>query len=221
MEGLTCVSVDGELHLLALCEGNRCLGGAAGREPGGGRIQVFRRARGGWDHVATIRLPNTLPFQDFSSVAVSGERIAVLSQESAALWLGTLRTPAWEVADDGVLYRFPLDDDGRTAYGNAEGVAWLSADQVVIVSDRVKPDQPRRYRAKDESIDLIGVHDPRRRRHRRRRRRRHRDRRPVGTAEVLGPFLITSGKSELNIFHRLRNGGFPLLSENPQLPSGN
>ena len=157
MEGLTCVSSGDELYLLALCEGNRCRAGDAGREPGGGRIQVFGRGRGGWEHRATIRLPEMLPFQDYSSVAVAGQRIAVLSQESAALWLGRLRTPAWEVADEDTIYRFPEDSAGRTVYGNAEGVAWLSPDRVVVVSDRVKHDQPRRCRAKDESIHVFMI----------------------------------------------------------------
>jgi hypothetical protein len=43
LEGLACVRRDGQTHLLGLCEGNRCEGGAEGRIPGGGRIQVFRR----------------------------------------------------------------------------------------------------------------------------------------------------------------------------------
>ena len=157
MEGLTCVSLGDELYLLALCEGNRCRGGSAGREPGGGRVQVFGRQRQGWDHVATIRLPELLPFHDYSSVAVAGGRIAVLSQESSALWLGTLHAPAWEVADDGVIYRFPVDSEGKTVYGNAEGVAWLSTDRVVVVSDRVKVAQHRRHRAKDESIHVFTI----------------------------------------------------------------
>jgi uncharacterized protein YjiK len=155
MEGLTCVSVEDELHLLALCEGNWCRSGHMGRKPGGGRIQVFGRRGDGWGHLATIRLPEMLPFQDYSSVAVDGQRIAVLSQESAALWVGTLRTPGWEI-DEGTIYHFPQDNEGRTNYRHAEGVAWLSADRVVVVSDRVEDSQNRRFRAKDESIHVFG-----------------------------------------------------------------
>jgi len=44
MEGLTCVVRDGVTYLPAICEGNRCEGGTAGRRPGGGRIQVFTRS---------------------------------------------------------------------------------------------------------------------------------------------------------------------------------
>jgi len=88
LEGLTCVHRRDRTYLLGLCEGNRCRDGEEGRQPGGGRIQVFERGRHHWDRVAAIRLPVTLPFEDFSSLAVAGERMAVLSQASSALWVG-------------------------------------------------------------------------------------------------------------------------------------
>ena len=43
LEGLTCLRRNGRTCLLAMCEGNRCRGGSAGRRPGGGQIQVFTR----------------------------------------------------------------------------------------------------------------------------------------------------------------------------------
>ena len=68
---------DGRTYLLGLCEGNRCKGGAEGRVPGGGRIHVFRRGRRNWDRVGKIRLPETVLFEDYSGIAVTGDRIAV------------------------------------------------------------------------------------------------------------------------------------------------
>ena len=38
-----------------------------------------------------IRLPETVLFEDYSGIAVAGDRIAVISQASSALWLGRLR----------------------------------------------------------------------------------------------------------------------------------
>jgi hypothetical protein len=157
LEGLACRSRGGETYLLALCEGNRCRSGAAGRRPGGGRIQIFAKGRGEWEHTTTMRLPETAWFEDYSSVAVAGDRIAVVSQASAALWLGTLRHSAWELADEGLIYRFPGDVEGRTAYCTPEGVAWLTADRIVVVSDKAKPAQRRGCRAKDESIHLFAI----------------------------------------------------------------
>ncbi|WP_409239509.1 hypothetical protein [Streptomyces sp. PA5.6] len=155
MEGLEWVDRSGTGHLLALCEGNFCAGGKKGRTPGGGRIQVFRREGKRWTNTATIRLPKSLPFEDYSSVSVRDGRIAVLSQASSALWVGRIDTKKWEV-DEGRVHRLPTDGKGRTVYGNPEGVSWVSADHVVIVSDRAKKGAANaRFRAKDQSIHLF------------------------------------------------------------------
>ena len=87
LEGLSCVRRQDRTYLLGLCEGNRCRDGEEGRRPGGGRVQVFERGRRHWERVATVRLPATLGFEDFSSLAVAGDRLAVLSQASSALWV--------------------------------------------------------------------------------------------------------------------------------------
>ena len=157
LEGLTCVRRDGQAYLLGLCEGNRCQGGAEGRVPGGGRIQVFRRGDRQWDRVATIRLPETVLFQDYSGIAVAGGRIAVVSQESSALWVGNLAPDGWEVTDAGMSYALPRPADGSIVYGTAEGVSWMAPDQVVMVSDKAKPDQDPRCRAKDQSIHIFRI----------------------------------------------------------------
>ncbi|WP_413758830.1 hypothetical protein [Streptomyces sp. MMBL 11-3] len=155
MEGLEWVERSGTGHLLALCEGNRCKGGKKGRRPGGGRIQVFRREGERWTRTDTIRLPASLPFEDYSSVSVRDGRIAVLSQASSALWVGRISPEKWEV-DEGTVHRLPTDGGGRTVYGNPEGVSWVSADHVAIVSDRAKKGaRNKRFREKDQSIHLF------------------------------------------------------------------
>ncbi|MFG2497945.1 hypothetical protein ACGFSB_06965 [Streptomyces sp. NPDC048441] len=155
MEGLEWVERSGTGHLLALCEGNRCAGGKKGRTPGGGRIQVFRRGGKRWINTATIRLPEWLPFEDYSSVSVRDGRIAVLSQASSALWVGRISAKKWQV-DEGTVHPLPTDSKGRTVYGNPEGVSWVSADHVVIVSDRAKKGaESERFREKDQSIHLF------------------------------------------------------------------
>ena len=59
------------------------------------------------DRVAKIRLPETVLFQDYSGIAVAGGRIAVVSQESSALWVGSLAPDGWEVTDAGMCYALP------------------------------------------------------------------------------------------------------------------
>jgi hypothetical protein len=160
LEGLTCVHREGRTYLLGLCEGNRCKGGAEGRVPGGGRIQVFRRGRRNWDRVGKIRLPETVLFEDYSGIAVAGDRIAVISQVSSALWLGRLAPDSWQVTGAGTTHALPRDADRNIVYGTAEGLSWIAPDQVVMCSDKAKPDQDHRCRAKDQSIHVFRIPGP-------------------------------------------------------------
>jgi len=160
LEGLTCVRREGQTYLLGLCEGNRCRGGDEGRVPGGGRIHVFRPGDGQWERVGKIQLPETVLFEDYSGIAVDGDRIAVISQVSSALWLGRLAPSGWEVAGDGICYALPRGADGGIVYGTAEGVSWMGPDQLVMVSDKAKPEQDPRCRDKDQSIHIFLVPGP-------------------------------------------------------------
>lgn len=158
LEGLTCIRRDGQVHLLGLCEGNRCKAGSAGRTPGGGRVQIFVDSADRWTRIDTVRLPATVRFRDYSSLSVAGDRIAVVSQESSALWVGRFAAASWELADEGTTYQFPRDEAGKRLYCNVEGVSWVAYDRVVVVSDRVKVrTQHKRCRAKDESIGVFTI----------------------------------------------------------------
>ena len=103
-EGLNAVRWREQDYLLALCEGNRCRAGRAGRKPGGGRIHLLQRSRTRWKPVARITLPRSVRFEDYSAVALRGRRIAVLSQQSSRLWVGTLRFGDWTIAGEGHTY---------------------------------------------------------------------------------------------------------------------
>ena len=156
MEGLTCASRGGEHTLVALCEGNRCRGGREGERPGGGRLQLFRPGADSCEHLATVRLPSRVPFIDYSSLAVHGDRIAVLSQQSSALWVGAFRPGSWEFADHGTCYDLPRDPEGHIQYGTAEGVSWLADDRLAIVSDRAPRSAPR-WRTKHRSVHIFAL----------------------------------------------------------------
>jgi hypothetical protein len=121
---------------------------------------VFRRSRRNWDRVAKIRLPETVLFEDYSGLTVTGDRIAVISQVSSALWLGHLAPDGWQVTGPGTTYALPTDGDGNVVYGTAEGVSWIAPDRVVMVSDKAKPKQDPRCRAKDQSIHIFRIPAP-------------------------------------------------------------
>lgn len=159
IEGLTCVRRGEHLYLLGLCEGNRCRSGQEGRTPGGGRIQVFTEGPQAWERIDTIKLPRGVRFRDYAGIALARDHIAVVSQESSALWVGRLAREGWSVVDDGTVYDFPRDGEGRPLYDEIEGVSWLARDRVVVVSDRAKSGGPCR-RAHDESIAVFTIPHP-------------------------------------------------------------
>jgi hypothetical protein len=140
IEGLELVRRDNGVHLLGLHES--------------GGLLVFRPGRRNWKHVATVDLPDGLDLADYSGISVAGDRVALISQESAALWVGELAPDKWAATGPGRRYRFPI------GYCTVEGVCWLGPSTVVVVSDRSKRgSQPARCQGKEESLHLFGIDD--------------------------------------------------------------
>jgi hypothetical protein len=156
-EGLFAVRWKGSNYLLALCEGNRCRAGRQGCVGGGGRIHVLARKGAMWVPVARIKLPRTLDFEDYSAVSLRGDRIAVISQVTAQLWIGRLRRGDWTVRGPGRVYDFPRTKRGRPKYCTLEGLCWLSDSTFVLVSDLCKPHDRERCRKTDQSIHLFSL----------------------------------------------------------------
>jgi hypothetical protein len=156
-EGLAWTMRKDRGYLLAIPEGGKP-GSRPRRKPYRCRIYVLRQSRKGWKPVAKFKLPRAARLKDYAALAIRGHRLAVVSQESSAVWVGRLHPSRWEVVDDGQVYGFPRDEDDRVVYGNVEGVAWLSSARIVAVSDRAsRRSQPSRYRTKDESIHIFRI----------------------------------------------------------------
>jgi hypothetical protein len=149
-EGLAYVRRREREHLYALFEGN--VGKRA--KSGGGRIDVFERNRGGaWKPSRQIYLPKEAEFKDYAALAYRGGKIAVVSQESARLWVAEIDEKERNVVPgSGAIYRFP-----NKSYGNVEGIAWLTPDTLIAVSDRKKAEQPSRCAEKDQSIHIFRI----------------------------------------------------------------
>ena len=149
-EGLAHLWLGGREYLYALCEGNRGTAATQGR----GRVDVFSRARnGGWEASHRIRLPKQAAFEDYAALAYRDGWLAVVSQASARLWVARIDEQARAVVQgSGSVYRFP-----SKSYGNIEGIAWLSRDTLVAVSDRKKRQEPARCAEKDQSIHLFRI----------------------------------------------------------------
>ena len=154
-EGLAAIRWKGTEHLLALCEGNRCRAGRKGRQGGKGRIHVLARRKGVWVSVATIKLPREADFADYSAVALRGARIAVVSQMTSRLWIGTLRRETWTISGCGRVYDFPRTRKGNPRYCTLEGLCWLSDRTFVLVSDLSKRRYRKGCRKTDQSIHIF------------------------------------------------------------------
>jgi hypothetical protein len=147
MEGLEVVYRADGLYLLGL------------HETGG--LLVFRRGRRNWKHVATARLPGKVHFTDYSAVSLSGSRLALVSQESSALWVGEFAVGTWAATGPGDTYLFPREPGGEVTYRTVEGVCWLGPDRIAVVSDRSKRNQTRRRdRTKEESLHIFDLPAP-------------------------------------------------------------
>lgn len=155
LEGLTAIRADGRDYLLALCEGNGCHGGRKGKKPGKGRIHVLRCVGRVWKPLTTIALPRSVKFEDYSAVALRGNKIAVISQQTSRLWIGTVRAKDWTIAGRGTTYDFPRTRKGKRKYCTLEGLCWLNSRNFVLVSDLSKGDCSKRCRKRDQSIHVF------------------------------------------------------------------
>ena len=109
------------------------------------------RAEDNWTWSHEMSLPETAEFEDYAGLAIDGDRVAVVSQDSRRLWLGALDNAGRAFRDAGVVYRFPK------SYCNVEGVSWLSGNRIIVVSDRCKKKQKKRCGDKDQSIHLFDI----------------------------------------------------------------
>jgi hypothetical protein len=148
-EGLAHVRHKGREHLYALREANVRASGAYR-----GRIDIYvRAASGGWRESQRITLPAEARFKDYSALACRQNQVAIVSQESARLWVGRLDPRTQKlIRNSGAVYRFP-----HRNYLNVEGIDWLSANTLIAVSDRKKKDQPARGAETDQSIHVFRI----------------------------------------------------------------
>lgn len=149
-EGIAWVFRNGEDYLLGLVEGT-------------GKIPVLHKTSTQWEKIAEITLPASVTFNDYSDIAVYGNKVAITSQEDAQIWIGTLSATSWSITG-GTAYNFPKGSSAgivgagtKVLYGNIEGVSFINANQIVVVSDKAKSDQPSYQQYKEQSIHIFNL----------------------------------------------------------------
>ncbi|HEX3852388.1 MAG TPA: hypothetical protein VHW01_15570 [Polyangiaceae bacterium] len=155
-EGLAWLRIAGTEYLLALCENNNCTDDDS--TPGKGRIKLLTLVGGVWTTEATLKLPSSVAFLNYSDLALQQNddgtfAVAIVSHKSSALWLGTLSTSPWALTGPGIFYAFPRTADGAIQYCSVEGVTFLGPSVFAVVSD--KADGSTVCSAKEESIHIF------------------------------------------------------------------
>jgi len=158
LQGIAAIWGSDQLSILAICKDNKCKGGQKGKKPGGGRIHIFQPETGLWAHKGTMRLPKELPFGDYVSLEVRGNRVAILSQASSAIWIGTLQDSGWGFVDDGIIYCLPPSKKGNNIYCTVEGITWIDDDKLAAVSDSHRSRrQNKRCAKREQSIHIFQI----------------------------------------------------------------
>ncbi len=149
-EGIAWVFRGGEDYILGLVEGT-------------GKVPVLHKTGSNWEFVTEITLPASVTFNDYSDICVYGNKVAITSQEDSQIWIGTLSSTSWTITG-GTAYEFPKGSSSgvvgagtNVLYGNIEGISFINNNQIVVVSDKVKSDQPAYQEYKDQSIHIFNI----------------------------------------------------------------
>jgi hypothetical protein len=156
-EGLASLDYRGHHYLLALCEGNKCRESRKRKERGRGRIHLLERRGRVWRPIARIKLPRHAKFKDFAGMALRGDRVAIVSQESSKVWVGRLRRGQWTISGRGRVFDLPRTRKGKKLYYTPEGISWLSPRTFVAVSDLRKKRHSKRSEKTDQSIHVFRI----------------------------------------------------------------
>ena len=182
------ITIDGNKYFVGLCEGNHCDTGSKGKDSGNGMVVLIefepeilvKDEAGDYEYLVDIginclyksikmyKLPAFIDFIDYSALQFKAQNasynnhydLAIVSQESSALWVGEIE---WTLddgpvfKDDGDIYKFPKGGDCETIFCNVEGVTFINDGQFVMVSDQAKNKgkQPWICGLRDQSIHIF------------------------------------------------------------------
>jgi hypothetical protein len=118
---------------------------------------VLQKDGNTWVKAHTIKLPQTLLFEDYASLTLQGNRMAIVSQKNSALWIGQLHSNSWTISGHGDTYQFPRTPKGLKPYGNVEGACWIGKNKLVVVSDKAKKQQDSICKTKGRSIHIVEI----------------------------------------------------------------
>lgn len=85
-------------------------------------------------------------------------KLAILSQENAAVWIGDFDIDTLEFGDSpGQVFHLPRDNHCERIYCNVEGIQWIDDYRLVLTSDKAKSTQPFWCDFKDQSVHIFSL----------------------------------------------------------------
>lgn len=136
LEGLAYLN---ETHLVAMGEKD------------GGKVYVLEKRDASWHTVTSLLLPAT--FADYADIGLLARSdgswsMAVVSQESAKVWLGRLAVEPYRIDGSGTIYAMD------PKYCELEGIAFLDPSTLVMVSDKSSDGA---CKDEDESVHIFAI----------------------------------------------------------------
>jgi hypothetical protein len=145
-------SLNNEIFIIGLCEGNFCDSGEDTDKNGNGISIIMKKEQlpnGScqWSTYRELPIPASADFIDYSDIAINSQtgRVAITSQEDGKVWIGTLAgknpdTGLWDVDAMAFnmtqfdVYGFPRDQDCNVIFCNVEGKFYKRRCPLVLAS---------------------------------------------------------------------------------------
>ncbi|XP_063901111.1 uncharacterized protein LOC135120699 isoform X2 [Zophobas morio] len=151
---------DGVKTAYLICEGNDCEGGKAGKKGRGMVLTAIYKAATDqsncfWEVTKKSELPRYLHFEDYSDLSISRE---FKRAADSGVWIANIENVKdvdW--SQNGAVFDFPRSKKNKIFYCNVEGVAFLKANIIAVVSDKAKKKQPNKCTQKDRMLHIFEI----------------------------------------------------------------
>lgn len=174
----------GDLHILALCEGNHCSNDKKiKKDVGNGRVVIMKKKINNidpssesdeeeqeciWETIKIAKIPKSAAFLDYSAIDITSTgKVVISSQEESAVWLGHASGIVDGIIDpvtfefvessntkSSSVLSFPKDTGCHTVYCNIEGIHFIDDQMLMAVSDKMKSGGKQDYRCQEKDQSI-------------------------------------------------------------------
>jgi uncharacterized protein YozE (UPF0346 family) len=162
------ITRENESYILGLCEFNFCRTDDP-KFVGNGKIQVFKKEKQIWKHIAFIDIPHHIDFLNYSAMDILDNQMVVISKLSSKVWVGKLSETSWSVIGMGHIFTMPKGNEKgevgkgkKVIYCSIDGVSWVDHHTIALVSNKLNSMSPAECQHKEQMIHIFEVPEPQR-----------------------------------------------------------